>query len=96
MKDRAKLKELEKRIDETLYYLWDPIGVSDEPIAREEYSSYTMTVLKYTLTEDIKKIAEILSKIELDSMGLSTNRNHNEKVAERLVEFKVAIENGLR
>lgn len=96
MKSKQKLKELENRVDETLFYVWDPIGVSDEPCARGEYSSYTMTILKYTLTEDLKKITEILSKIESESMGLSPNRKHNEKVAERLVEFKNAIEEGLR
>lgn len=96
MNDKNKLKELEKRVDEILFYLWDPIGVSDEPAARGEYSSYTMTVLKYTLTEDIEKITKLLTKIESDSMGLISNRKHNEKVAERLVEFKIAVENGLR
>ncbi|MDT7832391.1 hypothetical protein RQM59_08365 [Flavobacteriaceae bacterium S356] len=96
MNNKKKLKELENRIDETLFYVWDPIGISNEPCARGEYSSYTMTILKYTLTEDLTKIAEILSKIESDSMGLSPNRKHNEKVAERLVEFKIAVENELR
>lgn len=96
MNNKKKLKELENRIDETLFYIWDPIGVSDEPCARSEYSSYTMTILKYTLTEDLIKITEILNKIESESMGLSPNKKHNEKVAERLVEFKIAVENELR
>ncbi len=34
--DKGKLRELEKRIDEVLYYVWDPIEVSDEPCARAE------------------------------------------------------------
>jgi len=40
MKDRAKIKELKNRNDEVLYYIWDPIGVSDEPCARIEYTAY--------------------------------------------------------
>ena len=96
MKNEQKLKELENRIDETLFYVWDPIGVSDEPCARSEYNSYTMTILKYTLTEDLKKITEVLNKIEFESMGLPPNKKHNKRVAERLVEFKNAIEEDLR
>ena len=55
--NKEKLRELERRIDEVLFYVWDPIGVSDTPAARGEYSSYTMTILKYVLEEDLKKIA---------------------------------------
>jgi len=96
MNNKKKLKELENRIDEVLYYVWDPIGVSDEPCARGEYSSYTMTILKYTLTEDIVRITKILSNIETESMGLTMNKEKNEIVAERLVEYKITIENGLK
>lgn len=32
--------ELQRRVDEVLFYVWDPIGVSDEPFARGEYESY--------------------------------------------------------
>jgi hypothetical protein len=35
-----KDKELYRRIDEVVHYLWDPIGVSDVPEARDEYHSY--------------------------------------------------------
>jgi hypothetical protein len=32
--------ELHSRVDEILYYIWDPIGVAAEPSARDEYSRY--------------------------------------------------------
>jgi len=35
-----KQLELYKRIDEILFYRWDPIGVSDGAWARDEYQSY--------------------------------------------------------
>ena len=57
MTDKVKIKELNQRIDEVLYYEWDPIGVSDKPCARAEYSSYTMKILKYVFKEDLKQIA---------------------------------------
>tara|TARA_R110002033_G_scaffold80813_1_gene131808 strand:- start:2111 stop:2401 length:291 start_codon:yes stop_codon:yes gene_type:complete len=96
MTDKGKIKELNQRIDEVLYYEWDPIGVSDEPCARGEYSSYTMTILKYVLDEDLNKIANQLSKIETDSMGLGSNKERNLKVAQRLLDYKDAIEQGLK
>ncbi|NQX82841.1 MAG: hypothetical protein HRT66_12740 [Flavobacteriaceae bacterium] len=94
--NKEKLRELERRVDEVLFYVWDPIGVSDTPAARGEYSSYTMTILKYVLEEDLKKIASQLSKIESSSMELTTNEIKNLKIAELLVDFKYAVEEGLK
>lgn len=96
MTDKEKINELNQRIDEVLYYEWDPIGVSDEPCARAEYSSYTMTILKYVLTEDLNQIANQLSKIETDSMGLTSDKDRNLKVAQRLLDYKYAVEEGLK
>lgn len=39
-------RELSRRVDEVLYYIWDPIGVSEEPFARAEYESYVPKVLE--------------------------------------------------
>ena len=38
--------ELYRATDEVLHYIWDPIGVSDAPNARDEYSSYLPQVFK--------------------------------------------------
>ncbi|MDX6748116.1 hypothetical protein SHK09_15065 [Polaribacter sp. PL03] len=96
MTNKLKIKELERRIDEVLYYVWDPIGVSEEPCARGEYSSYTMTILKYVLNEDLEKITNQLKNIEIDSMGLTSNSEQNLIVAKLLLEYKNAIEEGLK
>ena len=32
--------ELFSRVDEVVHYVWDPIGVAQEPWARDEYNSY--------------------------------------------------------
>ena len=94
--NKEKLRELERRIDEVLFYVWDPIGVSDTPAARGEYSSYTMTILKYVLDEDLEKIASQLGKIESSLMGLSMNEIKNLEIAGLLMDFKYAIEKGLK
>jgi len=96
MTDKGKLRELNQRIDEILYYVWDPIGVADNPCARGEYSSYTMTILKYVLKGDINQIADQLSNIEIGSIGLTTKKEHKINVAQRLLDFKLAVEDGLK
>ena len=77
MKDRAKIKELTNRVDEVLYYLWDPIGVSDEPCARGEYSTYVGSIVSLLNENKEDKIAKRLSEIETTSMGLTKNDTKN-------------------
>lgn len=96
MKDRVKIKELTNRTDEVLYYLWDPIGVSDEPCARGEYSSYALSIVGSVIKENKQEIANKLTKIEHVLMGLSANQSKNEEIAERLIQFKHAIEEGIK
>ena len=96
MKNRAKIKELTNRIDEVLYYLWDPIEVSDEPCARGEYSTYVGSILSLLINEKEEKIAKRLSEIETTSMCLSKNERKNNLIAKRLIEEFYAVQEGLR
>ncbi len=64
-------KEFLARIDEVLHYLWDPIGVSGVPEARDEYSSYAgvvFSMLKRGATA--KDIAKYLRDIRVINMGM--------------------------
>ena len=96
MKDRAKIKELINRVDEVLCYLWDPIGVSDEPCARGEYSSYVGSIVSLLNDEEEDKITKRLSEIESTSMGLTKNETKNKLIAKRLIDEKYAVQEGLR
>lgn len=88
-------KELSKRIDEVLFYVWDPIGVSNEPFARAEYKSYVPEVLRLVEgSEKIKPISDYLSKIVTENMGLSSNQKHCDECAELLLRHKRAIKDG--
>jgi len=50
-------KELYQRTDEVLHYLWNPLGVSDIPKARDEYYSYLPQVFSLILKgSDAKEI----------------------------------------
>lgn len=56
MLNESQQNELHKRIDEVLYYLWDPIGISDEPCVRGEYSSYVSSIFNFVINEDLNRI----------------------------------------
>ena len=89
-----KENELYQRLDEVLHYIWDPIGVSGAPGARDEYYSYLPTVFRL-LKEDAKveAIADYLGKITLEHMGLGVNRQRDVEVAEILVNWKANLLN---
>jgi len=66
-----KDEELYRRVDEVLHYIWDPIGVSGAPQARDEYYSYlpgVFKLLKDKAATDI--IAQHLTDIVVNRMGL--------------------------
>ncbi len=85
--------ELERRVGEVLHYLWDPIGVSGDPYARDEYDSYVPRVVARLETEDGEaEIAEYLLKLESGSMGLVPNRERANAVAQILRAWKDTLD----
>ena len=81
--------ELYKRTDEVLHYIWDPIGVSDSPNARDEYWGYLPQVFgKLLKNEPSENIVEYLLLIETENMGLSKNKGNAERVVEVLEEYR--------
>jgi hypothetical protein len=85
--------ELYKRIDEVLFYRWDPIGISDGAWARDEYQSYLPQVFKLALKNDLPEpIAKYLNVISTENMGLSSNKSNDLSVANLILEIKESIE----
>jgi len=84
--------ELYQRVDEVMHYLWDPIGVSGAPEARDEYYSYLPGVFNL-LKQGAKKneIADCLGRIRGDRMGLGTNRARDLDIAEVLINWKTHL-----
>jgi len=79
--------ELYRRVDEVLYYVWDPIGVAYSPAARDEYLSYLPKVFAM-LQEgmDASSVAAYLDSVATESMGLDANPEHSTRVAELLLD----------
>ena len=81
--------ELYKRIDEVLFYKWDPIGISDGDWARDEYQSYSPQVFKLALVYcKPEPIAEYLTVVRTENMGLSEVKSHDLAIAKLILEIK--------
>jgi len=85
-------KALYQRVDEVLHYLWDPIGVSGIPAARNEYQSYVPIVFAL-LNENasMEQIAGYLNEIVTKQMGLRENTDATRHVAAVLQDWKAAL-----
>jgi len=86
-------KELYRRTDEVLHFLWDPIGISGVPEARDEYHGYlpqVFTLLKNNRSEI--EIAKYLSNIQSAQMGLPMDVDRHLEIARTLIEWKKLID----
>ena len=80
--------ELYQRTDEVLHYVWDPIGISAVPQARDEYDAYLPQVFAMLL--DAKSEGELsayLSNVEDERMGLTPHLENANSVATVLIEW---------
>ena len=88
---------LKQRINETLYYPWNPIGVSSMgPEARDEYDSYSDQVWRMVL--DAKSRSEIsgyLSGVVTNRIELTPNKKTNDEVAELALDWHEYLKHGL-
>ncbi|KPK42403.1 MAG: hypothetical protein AMK72_14340 [Planctomycetes bacterium SM23_25] len=89
-------RELRRRVDEVLFYVWDPIGVSNDPCARGEYTGYVAAVLDRMTGDDAEaSVSAYLLSVMTDSMGLAPDEALCKRAAEMLMKHKRAVENGL-
>ena len=83
---------LYRAVDEVLHYVWDPIGVSFHPEARDEYRGYLPQVFGLLRQgADESKIAAYLTAVTTDRMGLSPRSDHDNEVARLLLSWKQRI-----
>ena len=66
-----KFHKLLEGVRDLLFHEWDPIGVNDNLLCREEYDSYAATIARF-LREgaDENKILAHLTHLQRVSMGL--------------------------
>lgn len=88
-------KELYRRVDEVLHYIWDPIGVAGCPQARDEYCSYLADVYSMLQQEGSgQRIAAYLHRVEIETMGLRGSKTRAEKAADILLQWKDKLISG--
>lgn len=84
---------LYRKIDEILFYIWDPIGVAPEPWARDEYDNYLPQVFKLAIENDEPQpIAQYLLNITKVEMGIPSTMKHCMKTAELILSTKTYID----
>lgn len=74
-------------VQEVLFRDWDPIGVNDNELCKDEYDSYAGTICRW-LREGVDeyKLASHLSELQRVSMGISSiDENVNREVAKLLL-----------
>ena len=75
-----------------LHFLWDPIGISDIPEARDEYYGYLPQVFSLVKnSSSVEEIAEYLSDVEKNRMELITNHKRNLELAELILQWREVI-----
>jgi len=88
-KDQA----LYNAVDEVLHYIWDPIGVSGAPQARDEYHGYlhhVFSMLRNGASEEV--IATYLGEVVTERMGLSARPQHDREVVSVLLDWKETLD----
>jgi hypothetical protein len=86
-------KELFQRIDEVVHYIWDPIGVSHIPEARDEYHSYLTEIYARVKLGDKDKVIEYMKWVVTDQMGMSFNHDQSEQAVVTMLKWQNIIKN---
>jgi len=79
--------ELFRRIEEVVHYIWDPIGISEYPGARDEYHSYLTAIYGNVKSEDLESLVEYMKWV-VGNMGLTFNKEDASKAAHVMLEWK--------
>lgn len=67
---------------------WDPIGISDEPHAQDEYDMYVPGIVEIlSRGGNQQQLADYLLWIVTERMSLGGNRQHNQQIAVRLLRI---------
>jgi len=97
MTDEKITKDLKlfERVDEVLFYMWDPLGMSYEPACRDEYSSYVEKICQMLIDgRSEQDLAQHLDWLCTNQMGTETTKQHCLKTAEYLAYCRTWILQG--
>ena len=81
-------RELCRRIDEVVHYVWDPVGVSDHPQARREYRTYIKPLYEHVKNGGLEDILAYMKQITTENMGLHFNEYHAIRAAQVMLDWR--------
>jgi hypothetical protein len=84
--------ELFRRIEEVVHYIWDPIGISGQPQARDEYSNYMTAIFGRVKAGKEDEIIEYLRWAASDNMGLQFDKEKAIEATRAMLDWKSYIE----
>lgn len=84
--------ELYRRVDEVVHYLWDPIGISHLPGARDEYQSYLLGIFGRLQKGQRDGILEYMKWMVEERMGLSFQLDAATVAADALLAWKQELD----
>lgn len=88
MSERTDRKAKLRTVEIVLHWAWDPIGVRGIEQAKDEYDSYALPVLGMLEISAVdEQIADYLTEVERDWMGLDPNPDKNADIAAMLREL---------
>jgi len=90
---QQRAREIQRQIGAILLRSWDPIGISDEPGASDEYEAYVGGVYRLLASAaSASHIAEHLARIEAEQLGFpNTDPQRLIPVAEELRRLDVQV-----
>lgn len=87
-----RAREIQSAIRYILLKQWDPIGIADEPAAQDEYDFYIGGVYRLLAQGATPhEVAEHLSSVQRQAMGISRNPSDLRVVAEALCALDVKL-----
>jgi hypothetical protein len=83
-----------RAVDEVLYYVWDPIGINDEPLARSEYYDYVPRVFEILCSALPVDVAFVEIMVYLTNVedNLICSRGNKHEAIDRLITFKIHLQ----
>ncbi len=92
---KSSMEELDRRVDEVLFYVWDPIQINDDPFARWEYSNYVPKTLQLVMENDTPEpISAYLEEVVTEMMELAPCKEKSDFTARLLLRHRKVMEEG--
>lgn len=90
---RSRALDIQDSIRQILSCDWDPIGVSDAPMAADEYDAYISPVYRILVgTRSEDDLISCLRRIEREEMGIPSSEPEGLRiVAEKLLSLNIKL-----